>query len=107
MQRIQRKRTKGFKMPENCIYVGRPTKWGNPFKVEEIGVKEAVKRYRQCLLNNLMTYYYFDESEALNQFNRFQWMSKNIDLLKGKDLSCFCSLNHECHADVLIELVNK
>lgn len=29
--RIQRKRTKGSRMPENTVYVGRPTKWGNPF----------------------------------------------------------------------------
>jgi hypothetical protein len=30
-KRIQRKRTPGWKMPPNTIYVGRPTKWGNPF----------------------------------------------------------------------------
>lgn len=30
-QRIQRKRTKGWKMPENTVYVGRPGKFGNPF----------------------------------------------------------------------------
>lgn len=29
--RIQRKRSKGWKMPEGAVYVGRPTKWGNPF----------------------------------------------------------------------------
>ena len=29
--RIQRKRTKDWKMPVNAIYVGRPTRWGNPF----------------------------------------------------------------------------
>jgi hypothetical protein len=29
--RIQRKRTKGWRMPEGAVYVGRPTKWGNPF----------------------------------------------------------------------------
>jgi len=29
--RIQRKRTKGFKLPPDCVYVGRPTRWGNPF----------------------------------------------------------------------------
>lgn len=29
--RIQRKRTKGWKMPEGAIYVGRPTQWGNPW----------------------------------------------------------------------------
>lgn len=32
-QRIQRKRTKGWRMPEGAVYVGRPTKWGNPFTV--------------------------------------------------------------------------
>lgn len=31
-KRIQRKRVKGWRMPENCVYVGRPTKWGNPLK---------------------------------------------------------------------------
>ena len=31
--RIQRKRTKGWKMPPNTVYVGRPTEWGNPFKI--------------------------------------------------------------------------
>lgn len=32
--RIQRKRTKGWKMPEGAIYVGRPTVWGNPFHIQ-------------------------------------------------------------------------
>ncbi|MGV7636606.1 DUF4326 domain-containing protein, partial [Mycobacterium kansasii] len=33
-KRIQRKRTKGWRMPEGAVYVGRPTKWGNPFIVD-------------------------------------------------------------------------
>ena len=32
-KRIQRKRTKGWRMPADAIYVGRPTKWGNPDKI--------------------------------------------------------------------------
>ena len=32
-KRIQRRRTKGWRMPPNTVYVGRPSKWGNPFKV--------------------------------------------------------------------------
>ena len=28
-KRIQRKRTKGWRMPKGAVYVGRPTKWGN------------------------------------------------------------------------------
>lgn len=29
--RIQRRRTAGWRMPEGAVYVGRPTRWGNPF----------------------------------------------------------------------------
>jgi len=36
-KRIQRKRTRGWKMPKNTVYVGRPTKWGNPFKLTPDG----------------------------------------------------------------------
>lgn len=30
-ERIQRRREKGWQMPPNTVYVGRPTRWGNPF----------------------------------------------------------------------------
>jgi Domain of unknown function (DUF4326) len=30
-KRIQRRRTAGWRMPEGAVYVGRPTRWGNPF----------------------------------------------------------------------------
>ena len=33
MTRIQRQRTKGWRMPEGAIYVGRPSRWGNPWPV--------------------------------------------------------------------------
>lgn len=33
--RVQRQRTKGWRMPENTVYVGRGSKWGNPYKVGE------------------------------------------------------------------------
>lgn len=31
-ERIQRQRAKGWRMPEGTVYVGRPTRWGNPFQ---------------------------------------------------------------------------
>ena len=30
-KRIQRRRTKGWRMPPGVVYVGRPTIFGNPF----------------------------------------------------------------------------
>jgi hypothetical protein len=32
-QRLQRSRAKGWRMPAGAVYVGRPTRWGNPFTV--------------------------------------------------------------------------
>ena len=40
-QRIQRKRGKGWKMPEGVVYVGWPTKWGNNFRVGIDGTASA------------------------------------------------------------------
>ena len=42
-QRIQRKRTAGYRLPEGAVYVGRPTKWGNPF---EYLTPQGLVRYR-------------------------------------------------------------
>ena len=43
--RIQRKRTKGWRMPKNTVYVGRPNKWCNPFKVNA-GVYRGTKEIK-------------------------------------------------------------
>jgi len=79
-QRIQRKRSKGWRMPENCVYVGRPTRWGNPFTGEN-----AVERFRDHVAH---------DHEAIQRE------------LRGKDLACWCSLDKPCHADVLLEIAN-
>ena len=36
--RIQRRRTKGWRMPAGAVYVGRPSYFGNPFSVEMCGL---------------------------------------------------------------------
>jgi len=86
-KRIQRKRTKGWKMPPNCVYVGRPTKWGNPFAVDEYGREEAVALFKHNLTNAQI-------KAARNE-------------LRGKDLACFCKIGDLCHADVLLEVSNQ
>jgi hypothetical protein len=108
MKRIQRKRTKGYRQPPNTKYCGRPTKWGNPFLVEELGAEEAVRRYKECILNNTMCYVYFYEIKASVQYDRFKWMAENLEQLRKYDyLSCFCPLDQPCHVDVLIRLLNE
>lgn len=41
-RRIQRKRTAGWRMPDGAVYVGRPTRWGNPFKLGHRGALARV-----------------------------------------------------------------
>ena len=83
-KRIQRKRTKGSKMPPNTIFVGRPSKWGNPFKTaEEFRNDLAIKRFRDPLAYATIRHE-----------------------LRGKNLSCWCPFDQLCHADVLLEIAN-
>lgn len=86
--RIQRKRTKGWKMAENTVYVGRPSDWGNQFSVEEYGRRLAVFNFRQKALSIKLV------------------APERFEELRGKNLACWCRLDWECHADVLLELAN-
>jgi hypothetical protein len=96
-QRIQRKRTKGWKMPPNTVYVGRPTKWGNPYVpdvYDERGRRECVSEYRKHFWRQNGRWH-FDISEL------------DITELRGKDLACWCPLDQPCHADILLEIANS
>lgn len=88
-KRIQRKRTKGWRMPEGSVYVGRPAIWGNKHVISPgITREEAIKRYRR------------DVTLRAGTVARIQ------NELRGKDLVCWCRLDQPCHADVLLELAN-
>ena len=124
-KRIQRQRTKGWKMPANTVYVGRPTVWGNPF----IG-EGAMMAYRSWLMRDCVPYIavwcpcceqsfvvtgagmsvqieqtmYDGFSEMLDARDA---ILKNVDEIRGKDLACWCGPDDPCHADVLLELANR
>ena len=104
--RIQRKRTKGWRMPANTVYVGRPSRWGNPFKVgtEYVRPKMQPGGGQQAGI-------VADRSHAVSLYRRFTARETRLQIeayreLRGKNLACFCPLDQPCHADVLLELVN-
>ncbi|MFC9357448.1 DUF4326 domain-containing protein [Rhodococcus sp. NPDC057014] len=108
-------------MPEGAVYVGRPTKWGNPFAVHSIDTAEggpfwvgdtimapttgietegaarhvAVDLY--ALHTGPMGNYEFD-GDALAEIRRD---------LGGRSLVCWCPLDQPCHADVSLEIANR
>mgnify|MGYP001584844921 CR=1 FL=1 len=105
--RIQRKRTKGWKMPENTIYVGRPSKWGNPFLV---GVAHLDDKNKWIPRSKIEAYLCFKEwfnRLWINRMNNLMESKYPIKELKYKNLCCWCRLNQPCHADVLLEIANK
>jgi hypothetical protein len=43
----------GHAVPEGAVYVGRPSKWGNPFTIGRDGDRaEVFQRYREYLMSN-------------------------------------------------------
>ncbi len=92
-KRVQRRRTRGWKMPPNTIYVGRPSMWGNPFivGVNVQDVQDALEGYR----------------EFLRASQKYPAFFKALKELRGKNLACWCPLDQPCHADVLLELANR
>ena len=75
--------------------------------MEKLSPEKAVEMFRECVENNSMCYAYLDEPEATTAFNHMKYISENIELLRGKNLACFCSLQQNCHADVLLEMLSQ
>lgn len=93
--RFQRSRRKGWKKPNDAVYVGRGTQWGNPFRITSTRTREeAVRLYRYEIVRH---------NGGIVGFNQFWVRAK----LKGKHLMCWCPLDVACHADVLLELANQ
>ena len=70
------------------IYIGRPSKWGNPFIIDKDGTREEViKKYKEYILTQ-------------------QTLLQSLNELKDKTLGCWCT-PLPCHGDVLIELIKE
>lgn len=70
------------------VYIGRPSKWGNPFTIGKDGTrKEVIAKYRKWILS---------QPDLL----------RDLIELKGKVLGCWCS-PLACHGDVLVDLIHN
>lgn len=110
-ERIQRLRTKGWRMPDGAIYVGRPGPWGNLFTVQgaiEAGVPQewakyaVVEAFEDWLARGDLSEYWHEDTA-----NQWLWMRRNLHSLYGKTLACWCPLHEPCHANVLLVLARK
>lgn len=102
--RVQLRRTKCWRMPENTVSVAGPTKWGNPFRVGQRVQSDPAQPIAVC----------FSVEQAVGAFRDFcehpvgqRFRDAIRTELRGKNLACWCPLDQPCHADVLLELANE
>lgn len=99
-------------MPEGAIYVGRPTRWGNPWTVHVHTVRCDGDEHLWCPIPVAD-----DRQGAVQKFRHavhhplsHQPAVPTPDEiraeLRGHDLVCWCPLDQPCHADILLEIAN-
>lgn len=70
------------------VYIGRPSKWGNPFLIGRDGTRQQViEKYRKYIQSNPI-------------------LMLSIKELAGKKLGCYCH-PAPCHGDILAELAEQ
>jgi hypothetical protein len=77
------------RVSSNGVYIGRPSKWGNPFAIGRDGTRaDVIRKFEEYIMSNP------------------ELMEAAKKELKGKDLVCFCA-PLACHGDVLSRIANE
>lgn len=75
--------------PKDAVYIGRGTRWGNPYRIsKEVSREQVISLYEE----------YVELHPSLRNAAR--------KYLKGKDLVCFCN-PAACHGDILLKIANE
>lgn len=108
-RRVQRPRRKGITLPPVTIYVGRPTKWGNPFQDRGVGHARSVILHKSWLAGDIgaltLEHMGFHPAE-IDALDRLRCrVLTDLHQLAGHNLACWCPVNSDwCHADTLLQL---
>jgi hypothetical protein len=88
--RIQCRRDRPWQTTPKAVYVGRPSRWGNPYRVGVHGTAEECVRLFEARYGNDADYRAAVRTE-----------------LAGKSLACWCKVGQPCHAAVLLRWANE
>jgi hypothetical protein len=78
-------------LPPEAIYIGRGTKWGNPFKIDEDCTREQAIRYFR---------------HWVGEVTQMQLIADARRELRGFDLVCSCK-PQACHGDMWLKIANS
>lgn len=114
------RRVKDWRLPENTVVVGRPGKWGNPFRAQDTGTQYPSLNDEQ--IAGMLVSHFRDLLRAGGSLHYPNWLfwggqrgPRDVSYpseteiraeLAGKSLACWCPLDRPCHADVLLEVAN-
>lgn len=87
-------------MPNDVVYIGRGSIFGNPFDWRLTSKEIAVAEFRSWLGKYGNTWY-----PGLAE--KRDIILRNIYELRGRNICCWCSENEPCHGDVLLEIANE
>lgn len=105
--RVQLKRSKSWRMPDNTVKVDRSTHYGNSFEFRENCKSWSVTGpgfSRSGLLSKAEAI-----TASVDAYRKWAEAGHipDVSALRGKNLSCWCALDGPCHADILLELANR
>lgn len=70
------------------VYIGRPSRWGNPFQIGRDGTRtEVIEKYERWIKTQPQ-------------------LLADVHTLRGKRLACWCA-PQACHGDVLARLADE
>ena len=111
--RVQRKRTKGWRKPDNTVNVTRPGKWGNPFDLQTEENKLYMERKPRGLSRSKKEIAEVESQARINVVDLFKSSRTAAHKalikqeLKGKNLMCWCKEGEYCHGDILLQIANS
>jgi hypothetical protein len=120
-ERIQLRRTKGWRKPSGAVVVSRPSRWGNPFVIGQdipdglipgLSAFQAIRIGSLDDLNPNHIVLHAEHAVLLYRAYLDCWpglVANARQELAGKDLACWCPVPAEwpCHADVLLEIADR
>jgi hypothetical protein len=103
--RLHRQRLRNWTMPPGAIYVGRPTRWGNPFPIITHPMLSDWTARRCAISNYESALWGRDGCQLLHKGQALTVKHVIEELAEATHLACWCSLALPCHVDVLLKVI--
>lgn len=120
-RRLQRRRRRGWRIPDGAVYVGRPTIWGNPFLVARSSDYHGLPGSWFVRGPDGSIHHPPDDTQSAARRTAVELYGQHVlhdpaarvsaavvrAELAGRDLVCWCPAEEPCHADFLLAVANS